>query len=71
MSRAKQINCDKCDRRKQCNEEGRLITFYTLSDNFMDPAYTKNGIKAAHGMLGIGEVCPLKSEVNSEQNELH
>lgn len=54
------MNCDKCNRRKQCNEEDRLITYYMLSDNLMDPAYEKNGSRAAHGMLKIGEVCPLE-----------
>ena len=64
--------CDKCDRRKQCNNEGRLITYTTLNDNWTDHAYEKNGIKAAHGMLGMGEVCPLRCGVNiDEHDELH
>ena len=61
-------NCDKCVRRKQCNEDGRLLTYYTLDDNFMDPAYEKNGIKAAHGTLGIGQECPrMKGEKEYER----
>ena len=64
------INCDKCDRRKQCNHENRLITYYTLDDMWMDPAHEKNGVKAAHGMLRIGAVCPLKGGEINEQDEL-
>lgn len=56
--------CDTCSRRKLCNEEGRLITYYTLDDMFMDPEYEKDGNKAAHGMLKIDEVCPLKEVVS-------
>lgn len=56
------IDCDHCDRRKQCNDEDRLITYFTFSDNWMDPAYEKNGHKAAHGMLRMGERCPLKAK---------
>ena len=63
-------NCDKCDRRKQCNHEDRLITYYTLDDMWMDPMYEKNGAKAAHGMLRIGEVCPLKGGEINEQDKL-
>lgn len=62
------IDCDKCGRRKQCNDEGRLITYYTLADNWMDPAYEKNGVKAAHGMLGIGEVCPMRGGANNDEH---
>ena len=64
------INCDKCDRRKQCNYEDRLITYWTLDDMLMDPAYEKNRAKAAHGMLRIGAVCPLKGGEINEQDEL-
>lgn len=63
-------NCDKCDRRKQCNHENRLITYYMLDDMWMDPMYEKNGSKAAHGMLRIGEVCPLKGGEINEHDEL-
>ena len=61
-------NCDKCDRRKQCNNEDRLITYYTLDDMWMDPAYEKNGVKAAPGMLRIDAVCPLKGGEIDEQD---
>ena len=65
MSKSDFDNCDLCARRRQCNQENRLITYYTLDDMFMDPEYEKNGNKAAHGMLRIGEVCPLKGgEIN-------
>lgn len=63
----KETICDTCYRRKQCNEEGKLITYFNLSDNYMDPAYEKDGRKAAHGMLHIGEVCPLnRGELSHE-----
>ena len=68
----KKKTCDTCYRRKQCNDEGRLITYLTLDDNYADHAYEKNGVKAAHGMLHIGEVCPLnRGELSHEQNQLH
>ena len=60
MSNSNYVNCDRCDRRRLCNEEGRLITYYMLSDMYMDPEYEKDGNKAAHGLLKIGENCPLK-----------
>lgn len=60
--------CDYCIRRRQCNQEDRLITYYTLDDLFIDPEYEKDGNKAAHGMLRIGERCPLKDGVRNEQD---
>lgn len=71
MSKTNCVKCDLCGRRRQCNLEGRLITYFTLDDMFMDPEYEKDGNKAAHGMLKIDEVCPLKGGENVCQKQLN
>lgn len=48
--------CDKCERRKQCYEEGRLHVYTLLSDYAYEEAY---GYKGCHGILQLGEHCPI------------
>ena len=52
-----ETKCDKCDRKRECYAEGRLITYTTSFDLNYENAY---GGKAAHGIIGVGETCPRK-----------
>ena len=57
------IYCDRCERRKKCNEEGRLYTFTTMTDREFDPEYYLDGHYAAHGIPNVGQTCPKENSV--------